>query len=403
MILALSRREPGLTHLCMESLMTSSVSPEAVAARAQSFLTAISKRHEGVWKQVDEIRQLTKEHVNWNRSCYLPNYLLRSGFEDPAQIRGKYNRDPAYEQRKRIKDSPIIAGLAAWRLTKGIFLLDEGSIADAKEHGLPVDAEKDVFLNLPHQCIYVPTPGFTWLGDLLHGFFAYTDAHSDGELTLTLLMDRDDLATRSLTDVINVRLQYRIHAIKQPLTSRDDIVRNWSKAATGFSKEMRNLFLTPAMLEYSRRVFEQQERAADIDELLKALDAQLEYDIRPIAGVLYRICDVTSHIPAEDRPRYPKPIKTSSGTHMQPAQEVGIWDVDPRVRTLRQRSVNAEVTVNNKGSLPGPRKRPHPRSAHDRRLPNGDVARVSAAVVNAGTLAPDDRPITVTLIPKKQV
>lgn len=382
--------------------MTSSASPEAAVARAQSFLTAISKRHEGVWKQVDDIRQLAKEHVSWDRSCYLPNYLLRSGFDDPFQTRSRYNRAPAYEQRKRINDSPIIAGLAAWRLTKGIFLLNEAGIADAMDHGLPLDADWRVFLNLPHQCIYVATPGLSWLGDQLHGFFAYADTYSDGELSLTLLMDRDDLAYHSLTDVVNVRLQYRIHAHKQPIASRDDMVRNWSKAATGLSNERRNLLHTPAMLEYSRQIFEQQDRTVDIEELLKALDAQLEHDIRPIAGVLYRICEVTSHIPPKDRPRYPKPTKTPSGTHMLPAEEIGIWDVDPRVRTLRKRTANTDDKVSGSGGFRGCRKRPHTRCAHFRTLPNGDRTRVSAAVVNADILAPEDRPTTVTLIPKKQ-
>lgn len=371
-------------------------------ARAQSFLTKISKRHEGIWQQVDGVRQLAHEHdTKWDRRCFIPTRFLNHEFQDPFPTRGRYSRPGKLEQSKRLRDIDVIAGLASWRLTKGIFVMSDEDVTDARETGIPSDPDPKMFLHLPQPCIYVPTPGFSWLGDPLSGFFAYLDDYLDEELGLILLMDRDEPVFHSLTDVVHVRIEYQIHKARVPMHSRADVIRNWKKGASGWGMDNddRNLLQATVLGDYWKRPPLPDESQKHPEELLEILKSTLEEDILPVAGLLYRLCAITAEVTPASRPSTPKPKQTPSGFQMIPAKEITAWDVETRTRQLRKRPTSSETGDENQGGSPGQPKRTHPRNAHFRKLSNGKQVQIPSTVVNAAATSPDDRPITAVIVP----
>ncbi len=384
--------------------MTQSALIAAAFARAQSFLTKISKRHEGIWQQIDGVRQFAKEHeTKWDRRCFIPTKFLNHEFQDPfpTPTRGRYSRPGKLEQRKRLRDIDVIAGLASWRLTKGIFVMSDEDVTKARENGIPSDPDPKIFLHLPQPCIYVPTPGFSWLGDPLSGFFAYLDDHLDEELGMIILMDRDEPVFHSLTDVVHVRIEYQIHKVREPVKSRADIIRNWKKGASGWGMDNddRNFFQATVLGDYWKRPLLPNESPKHPEELLEILKSTLEEDILPIAGLLYRLCAITAQIPPANRPIAPKPKRTSSGFQMIPAQEITAWDVETRTRQLRKRLTSSPAGDKNQGSGTGQSKRTHARNAHIRKLSNGKQVQIPSTVVNAEATSPDNMPITATIVP----
>ncbi|MFJ2970813.1 hypothetical protein [Pseudomonas fulva] len=371
-------------------------------ARAQSFLTKISKRHEGVWQQVDGIRQLAHEHgTKWDRRCFIPTRFLNFEFQDPFPTRGRYSRPGKLEQSRRLRDVDVIAGLASWRLTKGIFVMSNEDVMDAREIGIPNDPDPKMFLHLPQPCIYVPTPGFSWLGDPLSGFFAYLNDDLDGELRLIILMDRDEPVFHSLTDVVHVRIEYQIHKMHEPVNSRADIIRNWKKGASGcgMDRRDRNLLQATVLGDYWKRPSLPNESPKHPEELLEILKSTLEEDILPIAGLLYRLCAITAEMPPASRPSIPKPKRTPSGFKMIPPQEITAWDAETRTRQLRKRPTSSGPGDGNQFGSTGQSKRTHSRNAHLRRLASGKQVQIPSTVVNAAATSPDDRPITAAILP----
>lgn len=63
--------------------------------------------------------------------------------------------------------------------------MSDEDVSDIRETGIAIDSDRKMFLHLPQPCIYVPTPGFSWLGDPPSGFSAYLDDYLDERLTTT--------------------------------------------------------------------------------------------------------------------------------------------------------------------------------------------------------------------------
>lgn len=90
-------------------------------------------------------------------------------------------------------DVSVVAALGAWRETQGVYEFDPDLFAALVDTDLTGDIPLDVLFRLPEWCVYVPTPGFMWLGKQVDGFFAHleADANERGRVELRLLLVQD--------------------------------------------------------------------------------------------------------------------------------------------------------------------------------------------------------------------
>ena len=153
--------------------------------RPREHLIAFSKRYPNAWKAIDILRsERGKTLPFWPDWCFCP-------------IAGSYaivTRGQSYiPSPEEMNDISIMAALAAWRTTQGVYRFDPTLYNELIETPLTGDIPHDVLFQLPEWCIYVETPGLQVLQKISHGFFAHLEHDSnDGRKELRLLVDFDD-------------------------------------------------------------------------------------------------------------------------------------------------------------------------------------------------------------------
>ena len=86
--------------------------------------------------------------------------------------------------------STFLAALAAWRSTQGIYRFDPSTFDALWNTPVTGEIPTEVLYCLPEWCVFIPTPGKTWQGSRLNGFFAHLDHNLEMRRTeLRLLLD----------------------------------------------------------------------------------------------------------------------------------------------------------------------------------------------------------------------
>jgi hypothetical protein len=84
----------------------------------------------------------------------------------------------------------IVGALAAWRVSQGIYRFDPDLAAAVAETPPEGELPTELLYRLPEWCVYVETPGRTFQGHALHGFWAHLDWElGEGADELRLLLD----------------------------------------------------------------------------------------------------------------------------------------------------------------------------------------------------------------------
>ena len=131
-----------------------SVAPSAPSARPREILATIGRAYPHLWPAVDRLRAMRADDFpEWPDWCFLPMqgaYAILSGGGD--------RRVPL----DRIHHVGIVAALAAWRVTQGVYRFDP-AVAEAVA-ATPLEGElpTDLLYPLPEWCVYIETPGRTW-------------------------------------------------------------------------------------------------------------------------------------------------------------------------------------------------------------------------------------------------
>lgn len=137
------------------------------------------------WKQVDEFRARRKELGNWPERCFLPLALAHRIVTTAKTVQSPNEGHHA----------AILAALAAWRVTQGIYGFDPTTFDAIWKTPVSGEIPAEVLFHLPEWCVYIPTPQKTWQGANLNGFFAHLDHHLvDRRAELRLLLDLSGLA-----------------------------------------------------------------------------------------------------------------------------------------------------------------------------------------------------------------
>lgn len=149
--------------------------------RPTTFLAGISRYYKNIWWEVDRMRAARGQFVkDWPGWCFLP---LGGAYA----IAGRGGTIAL----ENISLVGIIGALAAWRATQGVYRFDP-TILDALWE-TPVDGNipHELLFRLPEWCPYVLTPGKSFAGLPLHGFFTHLeyDNFNGGRIELRFLLD----------------------------------------------------------------------------------------------------------------------------------------------------------------------------------------------------------------------
>lgn len=289
--------------------------------RPRLHLIAAARHYPGAWRAYDQFRAGRGVDLPaWPDWCYAPlavAYAIVSGGGD--------NRVPP----RMIGDVARLGAMAAWRVTQGIYRFDPALYAALIDTPVGGDIPDDVLYRLPEWCVYVETPGMTWLDAPLHGFWAHLEWDAGtGRTELRLLLDGE----ADLTPI-------PIHIGRWPLS--EAVAR---------------------ALDVSRV------HAAGLGIPIPGeARAILTETAAPLVSLLLYLCADDAEIgDGTTRPANPEPKRTKQGWRMFAAEKPSTWDVGSRIGAALRRAYHAAETgqVESDPVTGHARPRAHIRRAH---------------------------------------
>jgi hypothetical protein len=151
--------------------------------RAQAALVEVARDYPNVWRAYDTlIHDVRQSGVTWPEWCWAPMaaaYAIASG--------------GGHLPAEKALDVGRLAALGAWRLTQGIYRLDDTLLSELWDSDVEGALPVETLFHLPEWCVYVETPGRAIdAQSALHGFWAHLENDSnDGRAELRLLLDTD--------------------------------------------------------------------------------------------------------------------------------------------------------------------------------------------------------------------
>ena len=132
---------------------------------------------------------------DWPNWCFIPTAAwaallqLRNSASDPVEMKWAVSQGVG-----------ALSAIGIWRYSQGIYRYDADLLAALAGSELSGDLPLNLFRRLPEWCVYIETPGLTWLDAALHGFWAYLDWDlNDQREELRLVMNTEDgLFTQAL-------------------------------------------------------------------------------------------------------------------------------------------------------------------------------------------------------------
>jgi len=145
-------------------------------------------RYPGIWGRIDALRSLEctaiDELPSW---CFLP--------KDASKYLVQSHRQERNLSFQGYTDSKLLSALAAWRVTKGIYSFDPDVYDAVVKSPVTGILPFEVLCRLPEWCVYVETPGLSFMGKPTIGMWSHLEwddqfqmaslhitAHSSSEL-----------------------------------------------------------------------------------------------------------------------------------------------------------------------------------------------------------------------------
>jgi len=276
--------------------------------RPETHLRAAMRLYPDTSRMVDEFRSDKGRGLpDWPAWCFMPMagwYAVVSQGNIDKLLPGR--RLPP----QLITDVGRLAAIGTWRYSQGVYRLDadlQAAIADTIIVG---DIPSEVLFRLPEWCVYIETPGRTWCGDTLHGFWCH--------LEFDVNAHRNEL--RLLLDTEKILIPVPVHI--GPWTVTEAIDRMASEAAKQAGL---------ANLHFDKNPEQVQQLAADIN---------------PLISMLLYLCsdepDIDDARVPGSSPSRPKPVKTKKGWRLFPAEKPRIWTVGGKIGA-QLRSAQADL------------------------------------------------------------
>lgn len=310
--------------------------------RARLILETVGRAYPQAWRLAERMRaERGRALPNWPQWCFLPlqgaGAIVSGGAEDIPFERGHH--------------AAILAALAAWRMTQGIYRFDPALYEALIDTELDRELPRDPLYRLPEWCVYIETPGLVWTAGSerrpIHGVWAHLDwdesAAGEPREELRLLLDTAREPQEALDPLHG--------CIPVPLILGE-----------GSIADALERLVDSAAREARRR---------GLDPPAGLLDARLvARTIWPAVSLALYLCSDEPEIgDGSARPGNPRPKRTRRGLRLFPADKPTAWDVGVRLgaalAAARQRE-QAAGEAQEAGGEARPRARPraHIRRAH---------------------------------------
>ncbi|MBF0308138.1 MAG: hypothetical protein HQL56_01230 [Magnetococcales bacterium] len=288
----------------------------------QQHLEDVSRAYPGVWGIIDRMRadQGQKGLPSWPMWCFCP---MAGTAEITKTMRDKIT--PV-----EVVESAMIAAMAGWRVTKGVYRFDPEVYQALIKTELTREIPAEVIYRLPEWSLYLETPDLSWLGRALQGFWVHLewDTNSDrAELRLLLHLSSDALFPIALH------------------------LGNW----TVFSA-----------IEMMADTAGGLAAAAGVGLTFKKMDIKgLSDAITPLVSLVLYLCseepEIDDSLQPGSKPGRPAPRKTKKGWRLFEAEKVRVWDVGEKTGELVRKARDETDKESHEGRAAP---RPHVRRAH---------------------------------------
>lgn len=294
--------------------------------RPRDYVIAAGRLYPQAWKQADSIRNRRGLSLpDWSDWCYLPIAATQAILADDARVDGTRLH---LTHPERITDAASLAGLAAWRMTQGIYRFDPSVYNAVRDTPVAGDIPHDMLYRLPEWCIYIETPDMLLGNGPMPGAFVHLEHDTNtGRPELRFLLDVNAKSGPVLIPAV-------LHL--GPWTLAEALARSVGSSVGN---------------------------ASGIGMRLPSnLNARLRLVMEPLVSLLLYICSQANEIgDGNRRPKNPMPKNVKGGPRLFAADKPTTWDVGVRLGAALRCAYAAEETGQIIGHT-GPR--PHIRRAH---------------------------------------
>ena len=295
-----------------------------VSATPLRWLGELGRRHPDAWSGIEQLRGMRgRELPDWPSWCYVP---IAAGIA--AVTRGADLTRLSLEQRvAATRDAATVTALAAWRQTKGVYVLDADLLEALWATSVTGDLPTAVLQRLPEWCVYLHLerelrPGVTLHGAWVHLEHDPTDGSSELRLVLALA---DGLA------VLPIDLGGGL---------RDGI----------------ESVVSDALLQSHTAT-----DAATVDTVVAASHEL----VGPLVSIALYLCSDEPEIDGQGRPGNPRPERVKGGWRTFPAPGIRRWSVGVRIGAALRAAQEAAAGGEREHAASGrQRPRAHWRRAH---------------------------------------
>lgn len=260
--------------------------------------------------------------------------------EHNVKMMGGNIADPEY--RHLIENVGIMAALAAWRVTQGVYRFDQDIYKDVVETPITGNIPHEILYQLPEWCVYIETPGLSFFENTLVGFFAHLEYDTK--------TGHDEL--RFVLDCENER---KPGDPKKP-TYRPNMIHlgDWT--------------LEEAIKKTAEESYRQMEKwgwdTGEVNITSQEFISISVSQFQPLVSLLLYLCSANGEIESVDErvPSKPKPKKTKKGLRLFPPNRPTTWDVGVRMGAAIRKAKIAIESEDRGGTHASPR--PHVRRAH---------------------------------------
>jgi hypothetical protein len=313
--------------------------PQQTDPRPRQALTAVARAYPDAWTLVDRMRAgRGREFPDWPDWCFLPLQGIQAILGRGARVLPP----------DRLTHIGIVGALAAWRVAQGLYRFDPDLAAAVADTPLTGELPAALLYRLPEWCVYIETPGRTYQGRPLHGFWAHLDwEDGDGEDELRLVLD----VARTPAEALDPQ-----HGqIPVPLIlGGGSLTDSLERVIQSGHRRLHELGLdVPAAA-------------------IGSAEAQAA-QIAPLVALVLYLCAENAEIgpapgTAAARPTQPEPKRTKRGPRLFPPPRAAAWDVGLRIGAALRRAAagQGDPTAPPGDEEPERRNRPRPhiRRAH---------------------------------------
>lgn len=150
--------------------------------RASLALAAVSRDYPDCWRRLDRLLfDVRAQGVTWPEWCWAPMAASYAVVSNGGAL-----------DTSKAGDVARLAALGAWRLTQGIYRIDETLLDELWASDIDGALPTETLEHLPEWCVYVETPGRALMDSPLSGFWCHLESDSnDGHAELRFLLDLD--------------------------------------------------------------------------------------------------------------------------------------------------------------------------------------------------------------------